>query len=604
MLEHLIQTNEDIHKYPEIDKRNSLDTGAELTLGDLHGNALKFLYFLIRQRVVTNISEQHYDQFKNIYMKGFHNLTRLDIDRFHVILSKVCVNSHAKVRLIGDELADRGSNDYFTLKIIETLSLQGVDIEILMSNHSIEFLISYEEKRAFNSAIHLSNKYIRSMTNLQNLINEKIIQRKDVERIIKSHYVPNLKIISYSTNTDNSEITIFSHAPIGLEEIKFLAEDFDVNYHRSTVEKLAETINQINSEFNDYLDVKNVHLIHEKNSPFYKILWNRDQSSLRRPTEYHGYKINFVHGHEGMGKSTDKNIANLDSCLGKTVGTDILTFNNVGMYSVLYVNGPRDLAHESYISTTLNAFKQGGKDALFEVIETSSINIDELLFGRGESLLDRAVEQNEFEFACALLDCGARANASSSTRNTQIIHRAASKGNIGFFKKIINENPLLVNQLDKFNQSPILWAASRGHSELVDYLISIGADIDKPFTPNGFKDDMGENVSNYTSLCWAVHKQHKNCALSLIAVGADCTTTLENRESVLTLAKKNPAWDDVVAAIYLKIGNLDEAITHATIALESEPENVLALGIKENVYKMKGNYRASGSNGTANPLKL
>jgi hypothetical protein len=577
----------DIHKFPEIDKHNSLDPGTELTIGDLHGNALKFLYFLIRQGVVTKFSEEKYDEFKTIYTKGLHNLTRLDIEHFHVILSQTRVNSHAKVRLIGDELADRGSNDYFTLKIIETLSFQGVDIEILMSNHSIEFLIAYEKMRLFNSATNLRNKYIRSMINLQNLINEEIIQRKDVEIIIKSHYVPNLKIISYSSNTDKSEITIFTHAPIGLEEIKFLAEDFDINYHCSTVEKFAETIDQINSKFNDYLDIKNVHLIHKKNSPFYKILWNRDRSNIKRPIEYHGYKIYFVHGHEGMGESPDKNIVNLNSCLGQTKGTEILTFNNVGIYSVLYVNEPRDLAHGNYIATTSNAFKQGGKEALFDLIKTYPINIDEPLFGRGESLLDRAVEQNEFEFACALLDCGARADVSSSTKNTQIIHRAAIKGNIRFFKKIINENPIIVNQLDKFNQSPILWAASRGHSELVDYLISIGADIDTPATPNNFKDSRGENVSHYTSVCWAIHNQHKNCAMSLIAAGADCTSTKENRGSALTLAKKNPFWDDIVSAIHLNIGNYDEAIAHATVALKSDPENVLALHIKENAYKMK-----------------
>src|SRR5580765_5689167 len=116
----LISQKANIDTYPELDIKHPGAEGTEFTIGDLHGNALKFLYFLVRHGILS-ISREQYKTLVKIYHTPVDDLDHNQLQQFKTILNQAKVNNKGKIRLIGDEHADRGMNDYFTLKIIEKL---------------------------------------------------------------------------------------------------------------------------------------------------------------------------------------------------------------------------------------------------------------------------------------------------------------------------------------------------------------------------------------------------------------------------------------------------------------------------------------------------
>ena len=111
----------DIRTYPSMTTNYHFDKGAQISIGDLHGNALKLIWFLLKHNVIGNISEQEYNRFVKLYEKDPKEVNKNDIQWFNLFIKKIKVNQGGTIRLLGDELADRGSNDYFTLKILEKL---------------------------------------------------------------------------------------------------------------------------------------------------------------------------------------------------------------------------------------------------------------------------------------------------------------------------------------------------------------------------------------------------------------------------------------------------------------------------------------------------
>ena len=125
--------------------------------------------------------------------------------------------------------------------------------------------------------------------------------------MVDKYYKPKLKVLSYTSSKD--QITIYTHAPAGLQQIKDLSLGFNIKYKDSTIKDLSRTIDRINNLFHKkYVKTNLIHTIQEKLSD---ITWNRNCTSLERPEIYNNYKINFVHGHDA-GEETSKNIYNLD----------------------------------------------------------------------------------------------------------------------------------------------------------------------------------------------------------------------------------------------------------------------------------------------------
>jgi len=351
--------------YPEerfvFDKKSDYQ---ELSLGDLHGNALKLIYILLYYDFI-DLDKIAYYELYNLYIKDAKSLSSEDILSFEKILSKIKYNpSHIKlIRFLGDVLSDRGSNDIFTLLIFQKLFENKFNIEIVFSNHDMEFLMNYYGgKTEYFSAIE--NYQYRSMLNLYYLLDHNVIDNKLVEPLVKN-YFNHLKALSFTINKDNSKsINMYSHAPVGIESVRAFAENYHLEFACDNIENLALTIKKINSCFcreaasslprlflrtrrnyfnyiefyekfcidlasnsNKYkeLFLQNIHLF-----PLYYTAWNRNTELVEAPINF---VMRVVHGHSGQGEDTLKlgnlSLVNLDN--SNNLGFTIPGYPKVGL---------------------------------------------------------------------------------------------------------------------------------------------------------------------------------------------------------------------------------------------------------------------------------
>lgn len=334
----------DIFKLPDFDGQHQADEGAQITIGDLHGNTMKLIFMLVKHGIAKNLNEEDYETLVKIYRKETNQLTKKDLDRFNQILDKLEFNNEATVRLVGDELADRGNNDYFTLKVLEKLNQNNVPLEIILSNHSVEFIEAYEKQDNFNSPM-LGWQHAPSLNKMQNLLERGLISKEEILEITEKAYKPALRAISYTLNEEKDEITLYTHAPSDLKVIKAISKKLEVPYSDKTAVELAQTIDLINEKFQDHVNKNTVNTLYSKDAmynaynmrpldpnekPFEYVMWNRVYSDLDRKVNHtDGYKINFVHGHDSVGNTKD-NIFVLDNSLGK------FEYMNQGEYTILY----------------------------------------------------------------------------------------------------------------------------------------------------------------------------------------------------------------------------------------------------------------------------
>ncbi|MFA5959962.1 MAG: Dot/Icm T4SS effector Wip [Tatlockia sp.] len=343
MTNKLIEEKVDIYQLPRVDERHKAGEKIEITIGDLHGNAIKLLYVLIKHGFALNMTGEHYAILVAIYCLPVQELTRDHLVQFNAILDTLEFNTQSLLRLLGDELSDRGNNDYFTLKIFEKLGQHGVPFEILVSNHGIEFIEASEIREYFLPRV-LADKFTLSMRGLQYLISKGLVSREEILALAKSVYKPALRAISYTLNANFSEITLYSHAGIGLNSIERLARKCNIPFKCESIIDLAITIERINAVFQGYVQADKVHILYTQKqleegyatrdvsyAPFVFLLWNRNYNDLLRPIFYKQYMIIFVHGHDSNDPSTEINIVNLNNALGY----DARHFSR-GLYNALY----------------------------------------------------------------------------------------------------------------------------------------------------------------------------------------------------------------------------------------------------------------------------
>lgn len=286
----------------------------EITLPDLHGNTLKLFNALIAVGMIqTNVKT--YDQFVSLYFKQVRDINKNDITMFKNLLVDciIEVNNITLLRLIGDELCDRGNNDLWTILLLQHLQEKGLSLEFILSNHSFDYLLGIEEKRFYPQTLNSIQGI--SFSNLGELIELKSADANEIINWTISHYIPSLKLISY-TQKDNN-LSIYTHAPSGLGEIRELAEYFDVNYNDSSLERIKKTIDGINTAFVCSINENGIRSFYE--TPIMDFFWNRNYRYLNRPKKYLGYNLEFIHGHDS-GEKSKGNIFNLDydNNLGKS----------------------------------------------------------------------------------------------------------------------------------------------------------------------------------------------------------------------------------------------------------------------------------------------
>lgn len=329
-----LQKDIDIRQYPTQKNAEIAKNYSSVTIGDLHGNALKLIYFLIDQGILISSKEDFVD-IVSIYLiaENVYNLKAEHLIKYNDIVSKMEVNPKIHVRFLGDVLCDRGSNDYFTLKILEKIITQNLSIEILLSNHDCDFIEAFEKEQSFD-CFRLQPIHAMSMQDLQILINNQLIKREEIVRIYQQCYQPFLKCISYDKINDN-EMVFYSHAAIDLSIVAAMSKAFNLTYQDQSTTELAQSISAINEIFfNEYVKKNKVHfLLNQKEMwkgyegdeinglmyPFVFVIWNRNYADLNRPEQHQGYQIRYCHGHD-YGEGTRANIYNLDNMLGKIRG--------------------------------------------------------------------------------------------------------------------------------------------------------------------------------------------------------------------------------------------------------------------------------------------
>lgn len=93
------------------------------------------------------------------------------------------------------------------------------------------------------------------------------------------------------------------------------------------------------------------------------------------------------------------------------------------------------------------------------------------------------------------------------------IHVAAKNGCFDVLHSLLEEEPTLINITDDNNQTALLWAASIGHDEMVEYLAHKGADLNLPTRSHTLEDVI-------TPIHWAILNGHDKVVASLIKLGA------------------------------------------------------------------------------------
>ncbi|WP_133127087.1 Dot/Icm T4SS effector Wip [Legionella nagasakiensis] len=325
-----VRTTADLDKCPDV-----LASAAEHThvsVGDLHGNALKLIYTLIEEGFLKVTPEQYKD-LHDIYYTRTSSLTADDLETFRAIIDSAVINTDRSLTLIGDELADRGNNDYFTLLVLKKLHDANLDVDIMVSNHSAEFIRDYEHRR-FTGIHQLFGNQGQSLTNMQRLIARGLVDEGEVRQIVDDCYKPMVKAIGYTVSPEG-EITLFSHAPIGLETIEALANKFSIPYHEDSPTALITTINAINERIYTLFTEKTLASLIDQEGhsdpkdpvpptkPLMRLVWNRAIGDELRTEPRGGFKVSFVHGHIGDGEILQHGTTplpshrNLDGWFGK-----------------------------------------------------------------------------------------------------------------------------------------------------------------------------------------------------------------------------------------------------------------------------------------------
>ncbi len=302
----------DIYKLPNANA--PCEKGEEISIGDLHGNSMKLLFVLFKHGIASGLNESQYKQLSDIYIKSIdpESLTQNDIAKFNQLLGQITWKTDNLLRLIGDETADRGNNDYFTLKIFETMGKNQIPFEILFSNHGLEFINAFKGDISKYSP-KVGPGQAQSFQNLQTCLRKNIIPTDEVKALIDKYYTPNLKCASCAID-DKNNLSLFTHAPAGLTNIQKLSKIFEVQYSANTPQELESTIQKINEKFQETISSKQPI---DLDSPLGQYVWAREHD-ITRPAKTNGFSIVYVHGHDSANKGqTPSNVVNLDNSLGK-----------------------------------------------------------------------------------------------------------------------------------------------------------------------------------------------------------------------------------------------------------------------------------------------
>lgn len=355
----------DIYQYPEITRQH--DAGKRVVYGDLDGNVMKMMHFLIKEGVVE-VSEAFRGDYSgrllDVYRSGtirereggrYDPLNQAQLDFFYDWLQEMnAKDSGPAVLFIGDDLADRGSNDLLMLQQYKRLMEIGVRYNVIASNHGLDFLRQVLSKGGVAGtpvALYLpSSYYAHSLESLRQAIQDELISTYAVDIFVSRHYIDKIKLLA--CDRDEHGVILYTHAPVHPQQVRdmfcelqsiLLAEDRistkdKINigvekFNGDTPEAFMHSVEIMNTWFqmalraaaNDKKTYDNVFMYRGRIDDFV----NGRYGELQKSESFGQYPVVNVHGHvgdEGIGKSfkplRKKNVSegwsyvNLDGTVG------------------------------------------------------------------------------------------------------------------------------------------------------------------------------------------------------------------------------------------------------------------------------------------------
>lgn len=236
----IIDYHANLYEYPKKHALEKLTPDRVLTVGDMHGNALKLIYILIRHQVL-DIDESQYKELIRIYdtpvpqraekksnidpefdlrLKMYANNMKQFAKIINDAFNKVDTKKVGRLRFLGDLISERGRNDYFTFKMIEWFFIKNI-ARILWSNHDYDALIhiynlSNPDKKINPWFLEEHSHFKQSLLNLIELIELKVVRLDWINHVIQNCYKPLLQLISYAREEGyhgKKHLTIYTHAP-------------------------------------------------------------------------------------------------------------------------------------------------------------------------------------------------------------------------------------------------------------------------------------------------------------------------------------------------------------------------------------------------------
>lgn len=513
-----------INCFPLVDRYNQGEADPHhseklFVIGDMHGSTKKFLYFLTKHNIFGLIPKDYYD-FCRISAIPAENVTAEDLDVFDGILKNAnkTKDPSARAIIIGDEVADRNGNDFYTLKLITQLADDQIKFEILLSNHGIELVLAYErilkgEDTKFTRKYLAGDVFTQSMLNLETLIENGVVKRDEVLQLIKEEYLPKIKLLSYSLSHDGSSIDLFSHAPLpyGIHTIRGLAAELGVSFNDETAAELAATIDRINEKFQqEYVQKNRVSELHidrmqypDKHSFFDDIIWNRD-CSYKRPNTHKGYCVNYINGHHFDDTVNERHSIQLDNNLAKsphletgeyTVYSHNKSFDHNDTQDQFYT--PQEIAKnklEKFLQKTPIKYKEGVLEAYHSIEDKESVIVQlEFLISRlaryhfltNDMLLDLLIHNKNVTNLCkSMADLLLYVNKSENfipvfhfiIKNSEIAQELTSviiqlsKNNINLTQNILELFVYLIRQKTLVDDNFSLFFSSKQLIALIDFL--------------------------------------------------------------------------------------------------------------------------------------
>lgn len=310
------------------------------TLTDVQ-NAQKRIASIVNDRAEIAVQKANIEQLNIQVKEKFPAI----IERFNAFLDQLDVARKPElIRLIGDELADRGKNDYFMLGFMNYLKEKGINFKITISNHSNEFITFHEGVQSDAVSSHDRP----SLAGLKLLLDNGIVAKATLEDWVNNAYTPNLKAIDYQMVDGNPpSIRLFTHAPVRFDIIEKIANKLGVGYQDGTANELAQSIDSINAALAEHIQAGTIHTLctispdidpadlspeQVEQYPLVYLIWNRwnpvvDQDETARPAEKKGffnatrYNLEYYHGHDGA-FSKSPHVFNLDNGIGKNKVSD------------------------------------------------------------------------------------------------------------------------------------------------------------------------------------------------------------------------------------------------------------------------------------------